>query len=80
MDVVSFQIQLEALGQHPMPCLPLCTWLAKLEPTAVPPGLLLLREHLSVPCPTLPLKPAVKKTFPLPAPFQQCYENIPVYE
>lgn len=51
VDAVSFQIQLEALGQHPMPCLPLCTWLANLEPTAVPLALLLLRGHLRVPRP-----------------------------
>lgn len=51
VDAVSFQIQLEALGQHPMPCLSLCTWLANLEPTAMPLGLLLLRGRLRVPCP-----------------------------
>lgn len=80
VDAVSFQIQLEALGQHPMSCLPLGTRLASLEPAAVPPGLLLLRERLRE-CPTLPLKSAVKKTFPLPSPTPTiCYENIPVYE
>lgn len=56
VDAVSFQIQLEALEQHPMPCLPLRTWLANLEPTALLPGLLLLREHLRQPAPPCLLK------------------------
>lgn len=86
VDAVSFQIQLEALGQHPMPCLPLCTWLSNLRTkpganSSAPRPVFLEGTSEGTMYPALPLKPAVKKTFSLPRLTPTIhYENIPVYE
>lgn len=86
VDAVSFQIQLEALGQHPMPCLSLCTRLANLRTkpganSGAPRPVFLEGTSEGTMYPALPLKPAVEKTFSLPRLTPTIhYENIPVYE